>query len=61
MKQLLTCTLLLAAACGGSGGTEMVADFVLPDVNINSTTAGQNISPRNYLGFVSAYYFGAAT
>ena len=61
MRQLLTCMLLLAAACGGSGGPEMVADFLLPDVNPNSATSGQDLSPRDYMGFVSAYYFGAAT
>jgi hypothetical protein len=36
-------------------------DFSLQDVNPNSTTHGQQVSPRQYLNSVSAYYFGHAT
>jgi len=64
MKHLLALGLLLAAACGGGGGTSgpvLAPDFQLQDVNPNSTTTGQDVSPRDYLGTTSAYYFGAAT
>lgn len=49
----------------GSGGSMMAAvpkpDFGLMDVNPNSATSGQTISPRDYVGQVSAWYFGHAT
>jgi predicted component of type VI protein secretion system len=41
--------------------TLQVADFALPDVNPNSATHDQAISPRDYLNKVSAWYFGHAT
>jgi hypothetical protein len=40
---------------------DQVADFQLVDVNPNSATHNQTISPRDYLGQVSAWYFGHAT
>ncbi|MFI5402075.1 MAG: hypothetical protein ACHQ1G_03990, partial [Planctomycetota bacterium] len=64
MKHVLPLALLLAAACGGGGGssTPVIApDFLLVDVNPNSPTTGQNLSPRGYIGNASGYYFGAAT
>ena len=39
----------------------VVPDFSLNDVNPNSPTSGQNVSPRQELGKVSAWYFGHAT
>jgi hypothetical protein len=36
-------------------------DFSLPDVNPNSATSEEQVSPRDYLGKVSAWYFGHAT
>jgi hypothetical protein len=36
-------------------------DFQLEDVNPNSATAGQPVSPRDELQRVSAWYFGHAT
>lgn len=42
-------------------GANAVADFGLPDVNPTSPTAGRTVSPRDYLGSVSAWYFGHAT
>jgi len=36
-------------------------DFSLTDVNPNSPTSGQAVSPRDYLEQVSAWYFGHAT
>ena len=64
MKRLLPLALLFVAACGGGGGSSgpvKVPDFLIQDVNPNSPTATQNVSPRDYLGYASAYYFGAAT
>ena len=61
--------LLVAAACGGSsspppGDVDVGAvapDFALQDVNDASPTALQDVSPRDHLGRVSAWYFGHAT
>lgn len=62
MKRLLGIALVaLAAGCGGSGDSQMVPDFLLDDVNPNSATSGQQVSPRDYLGLISAWYFGHAT
>jgi hypothetical protein len=36
-------------------------DFSLVDQNPASATAGTAVSPRQYLGKVSAWYFGHAT
>jgi len=58
-------SLVLLAACGGgSSGPQapvVVADFLLPDVNSTSTTFNTDVSPRDHLGRVSAWYFGSAT
>jgi hypothetical protein len=56
-RQMLHGSDLLVA----EGEGEPVADFSLPDVNPNSDTFDQQVSPRQYLGGISAYYFGAAT
>lgn len=40
---------------------DALADFTLADVNTASERFGEPISPREYLGTVSAWYFGAAT
>jgi hypothetical protein len=40
---------------------EIVPDFGLVDVNPTSSTYDQAVSPRDYLGQVSAWYFGHAT
>jgi hypothetical protein len=45
----------------GPGPSGTVPDFALLDVNPNSSTTAQSISPRNYLHQVSAWYFGHAT
>jgi hypothetical protein len=39
----------------------VVPDFALLDVNPNSGTFDQNVSPRQQMGKISAWYFGAAT
>jgi hypothetical protein len=36
-------------------------DFTLQDVNPNSATYGDPVSPRDLLGKVSGWYFGHAT
>ena len=47
-------------ACQSSIG-EVVSDFSLIDTNPTSPTAGREVSPRDHLGQVSAWYFGHAT
>ena len=42
-------------------GAERVPDFQLVDVNATSSTADQSVSPRDYLGQVSGWYFVHAT
>ena len=42
-------------------GPNAVPDFVLADINPNSSTMGQNISPRDYLQQISGWYFIKAT
>jgi hypothetical protein len=60
--------LLLGAGIGacvgpaGEGPVEgPVPDFALEDVNAISPSFGQLVSPRDYVGHVSAWYFGHAT
>ena len=43
------------------GESEPVADFSLVDLNPNSATYNQSLSPRDFLGQTSAWYFGHAT
>ena len=38
-------------------GPNAVPDFLLADINPNSSTMGQNVSPRDYLQQVSGWYF----
>lgn len=45
----------------GTGLFETVADFSLVDTNPTSETFGQEVSPRDYEGKVSAWYFGHST
>lgn len=42
-------------------GKDAVLDFSLIDVNPASPRFNQDISPRDYLGEISAWYFGHAT
>jgi hypothetical protein len=66
--------LLALAGCGGGGGGggggtpvepmpvgTLVPDFALPDVNPSSATFATDVSPRDRLGRVSAWYFAHAT
>jgi len=59
----------IAAGCGKDDpaplkpmatGT-LAPDFTLTDVNPNSSSYNQPVSPRSQLGKVSAWYFGHAT
>lgn len=43
------------------GESDLVPDFELVDVNPNSETYNQTVSPRDFLGQISAWYFGHAT
>ena len=40
---------------------KIAPDFSLKDVNVNSSTHDQDVSPRDYLQKVSGWYFGSAT
>ena len=42
-------------------GLNAVPDFSLADINPNSATMGQNISPRDYLQQISGWYFIKST
>ena len=46
---------------GPVAGANAVPDFGLLDVNPTSPRADGIVSPRDYLGSVSAWYFGHAT
>ena len=58
---------VLVAGCGDNKVTApgpkpgAAPDFQLSDVNPASATYGLRVSPRRYLGQISAYYFGHAT
>jgi hypothetical protein len=63
--------LLLAPACDRDkkpsepvnhdpGGADTMPAFRLPDVNPSSATFGRQVSPRDHLGRISAWYFGHA-
>lgn len=56
LRQLLDASGLLALPEG-----EPVPDFSLVDVNQTSPSYDQSISPRDYAGQTSAWYFGHAT
>jgi hypothetical protein len=40
---------------------DALPDFSLVDVNANSFSYQETVSPRDYLGQISAWYFGHAT
>jgi hypothetical protein len=66
----LLLVLISICGCGGKSATQPapkhlsasdpVPDFHLRDVNPNSVRFGTEVSPRNYLGSISAWYFGHA-
>lgn len=68
LSLLLPLLLACGAPVGGSavdagaqavGG--LVPDFSLPDVNPASPSAGATVSPRDYAGVVTGWYFGHST
>ena len=68
MRATLVCLpLVMLLACGGSSGGDKstssiaLAEFSLTDLNPTSQTYSTNVSPRDHLGGVSAWYFGSAT
>ena len=46
---------------GSTTAATAVPDFELPDVNPNSPSLDENISPRDLMGQVSGWYFIKAT
>jgi hypothetical protein len=65
-----TVLFFLLAACGGGeeltnnpGPTQgqQAPDFSIEDVNPNSATSASQVSPRQHVGRISAWYFGHAT
>ena len=42
-------------------GQGAAPEFSLPDVNATSITHGMTVSPRDYVGRVSGWYFGYST
>ena len=55
---------LLSSACDGRRGnlrTAPMPDFSLQDVNPASVTFEERVSPREFEGLISAWYFGHAT
>ena len=60
----VVCMLLLGCTSSDDTPTaaiDAVVDFALIDVNDTSLTSGLTVSPRDYLGQVSAWYFGHST
>lgn len=49
------------AGLDGGPAADPMPDFTLQDVNPNSSTYDQGVSPRDYLRKVSAWYFGHST
>jgi len=49
------------APVAAEGEGEAMPDFVLSDVNQTSPTYNNDVSPRDYLGQVSGWYFTYST
>jgi len=66
-RAAVVAALFLALGCGDKDPVQppppqgVMPDFSLQDANPNSATYGQQVSPRQFLGDVSAWYFGHAT
>jgi hypothetical protein len=52
---------VLGSGPDADSGADMVPDFALVDVNPTSSTYGQNVSPRDYVGQISGWYFVHST
>lgn len=61
----LSAALALVLACDDDAPNQppldVVPDFSLLDVNEKSPTFDQNVSPRQFEGKISAWYFGHST
>jgi len=53
-------TVLSRGLVASTLAVDPVGDFSLPDVNDTSPRSAQEISPRDYMHQVTAYYFGSA-
>jgi len=63
---LLAACVVALAGCGKDPARPLPVDsqapnFTLVDVNPNSATVNQKVSPRFEVGKISAWYFGHAT
>ena len=65
---LVAALVLLLGGCNDDKPTKplentggVVPDFKILDVNPNSSAYGDSVSPREYLGQISCWYFGHAT
>jgi hypothetical protein len=54
---LFACTSTPSADDSLAAESAEVTDFLLDDVNPNSARSGDAVSPRDYLGDVSGWYF----
>jgi hypothetical protein len=54
---------LFAFGCNGSSGFPEgpMTDFKLVDTNPSSSTFEMEVSPRDYIGAISGWYFGHGT
>jgi hypothetical protein len=66
--RLIAPWIVLLGACSSGGttpppgtGPQVVPEFLLVDVNPTSTTNGDDVSPRDSLGLITAWYFASAT
>ncbi len=60
------CSLWSMGGCGPRDSVvdpsdQAMAEFAIPDVNAASARYNSDVSPRDYLGKISAWYFGHAT
>ena len=56
-----TVTMLLLLAACSSSSSDPAPEFLLVDLNTTSTSFGLDVTPRDYVGGASAWYFGSAT
>jgi hypothetical protein len=68
LNNLVLIALVFLFACGkdessrpADEGRDRVPDFIMQDWNPNSARYLESVSPRDYLGQVSCWYFTAAT
>ena len=65
--RLIASWIVLLGACSSGGTTppgsqpQVVPEFLLADVNPTSTTNGADVSPRDSLGLITAWYFASST